>query len=64
MTIELIILLVITLVIGPQISHVPREAFKDAGPYLGALIERQLDTGAGFQEIALEVDNPLHWSER
>ena len=63
MTIELIILLFITLLIGPQISYVPREAFKEAGPYLGAHIERQLDTGAGFQEIALEVDKPLHWSE-
>ena len=63
MNIELIILIVVTLMILPGISHVPREAFKEAGPYLGGHIEKQLDTGAGFQEIALEVDEPLRWSD-
>ena len=63
MTIELIILLSITLFIGPQISQVPVDTFKEAGPHLGALIERQLDTGAGFQEKALKVKESLRWSD-
>ena len=62
MTIELIILLSITLYIGPQLSAVPADAFKEAGAYLGARIERQLDTGAGFQEKALEVDRAMRWT--
>ena len=62
MTIEMIILISITITILPRISEVPRDAFRDAGPYLGGHIERQLDTGAGFQEKALEVDEPLIWS--
>ena len=61
MTIELIILLVITLFIGPQIVATPRNTFKEAGSYLGGRIEKQLDTAAGFQEKALEVDKPLEW---
>ena len=35
MTIELIILLVITLFIGPQVVATPRDTFKNAGAYLG-----------------------------
>ena len=68
MTVEMIILLVITLFIwlpspsGGGLINIPREAFKDAGPYLGGQIEWQLDTAAGFQEKALNVDQPLNWS--
>ena len=62
MTIELIILLSITLYIGPQLSGVPVDAFKEAGAYLGSRIERQLDTGAGFQEKSLDVRKPMGWT--
>ncbi len=56
MTTELTILLTITafvvvgIFVGP--NSAPRKAFVEAGPSLGARIERQLDTGAGFQEAA------------
>ena len=65
MSTELIILLMLTAVILPGISTVPRGTFINAGPYLGARIEKQLDTGAGFQEIALDSKTqPLHWTDQ
>lgn len=66
MSTELIILLILAAFIIPGISQVPRDAFIEAGPYLGGRIEKQLDTGAGFQEIALEESKtePLRWSSK
>ena len=74
MTIELVILLTLTAFIyapGPRqqgngISGLIQTTFQEAGPYLGGRIERQLDTAAGFQEIATDdrLDNPLGWSDR
>ena len=65
MSTELIILLVLTAFILPGISTTPREAFQEAGPYLGGRIEKQLDTAAGFQKMALEESKtkPLNWSD-
>ncbi len=72
MTIEMIILIVITTFVafGPDgesgIFKTPLNTFKEAGSYLGGRIERQLDTAAGFQEKALDTANPgnrLNWSK-
>ena len=64
MTTELIILLILSLFIWPAISTTPRNTFINAGAYLGGRIERQLDTGAGFQEKAFHRrdGDPLHWT--
>ena len=73
MTIELVILLTLTAFIyapeqgqqGNGISSRIKKTFQEAGPHLGGRIERQLDTAAGFQEIAIDIDkNPLGWSGR
>ncbi len=69
MTIELVILLTLTAFIYGPITMgeggLIGKTFKSAGPHLGGRIERQLDTAAGFQEIATgNIDNPLSWSDR
>lgn len=58
MTLELIILLILNTFIfilpsNTSIFATPRNTFINAGADLGGRIERQLDTGAGFQTKAL-----------
>lgn len=50
MTIEYVLLLVVTFFfIVKGMLTVPNAAFKQSGPRLGARIEQQLETGAGFR---------------
>lgn len=55
MTTELVILLSLFVFVllgaflGPQ---GPKATFEKAGPYLGARLERQLETGSGFRELS------------
>ena len=49
MTIEYILLLVVVFGIGLKVFvSAPMDAFKNSGPKLGARVEKQLTTGAGF----------------
>jgi hypothetical protein len=49
MTIEYVLLLVVTFAIGMKIFvSAPMDAFKNSAPKLGARVEKQLNTGAGF----------------
>lgn len=51
MTIEYILLLIISFVIGLKFfMEAPRRAFRDSGPRLGARVEQHLKTGGGFQK--------------
>lgn len=61
MTTELIILLFLTGFLLTPLFNLPKDTFQNAGSYLGGRIERQLSTGAGFQEKALDADSPLEW---
>ncbi len=50
MTIEYILLLVVVFGIGLKVFvSAPMDAFKESGPRLGARVEKQLETGAGFK---------------
>lgn len=50
MTIEYILLLVVVFGIGLKVFvSAPMDAFKESAPRLGARIEKQLETGAGFK---------------
>jgi hypothetical protein len=66
MTTELVILLTTSVFIlsgafvGP--NSAPRRAFRDAAPNLGARIEHQIDTGAGFQELTKASYKPMSWT--
>ena len=66
MSTELTILLALTafILVGAFTGEnsVLRSTFFESGPNLGARIERQLDTGAGFQEKANQSFRPLVWT--
>lgn len=50
MTIEYVLLLVsMTMLVLKIMISAPTDAFKKAGPRMGARVERQLETGGGFQ---------------
>ena len=50
MTIEYILLLVVVFGIGLKVFvSAPMDAFKNSAPKLGARVEKQLETGAGFR---------------
>lgn len=50
MTVEYVLLMVCIFAIGLKFfSSAPMDAFKESGPRLGARIERQMQTGTGFQ---------------
>ncbi len=52
MTIEYVLLLISVFAIGLKtFTTAPKEAFKKAGPALGARVEKQLTTGDGFKPI-------------
>ncbi len=56
MTIEYILLLVVVFGIGLKVFvSAPMSAFKESAPRLGARVEKQLMTGAGF---------PNEWEEQ
>jgi hypothetical protein len=56
MTIEYILLLFVVFGIGLKVFvSAPMDAFKTAAPKLGARVEKQLTTGAGF---------PNEWQEQ
>lgn len=56
MTIEYILLLVVVFGIGLKVFvSAPMDAFKNSAPRLGARVEKQLTTGAGF---------PNEWEEQ
>ncbi len=49
MTIEYVLLLVVIFGIGLKVFvSAPMDAFKNSAPRLGARVEKQLTTGAGF----------------
>jgi hypothetical protein len=50
MTIEYVLLLTaMTMLVLKIFISAPTEAFRNAGPKMGARVERQLETGAGFK---------------
>lgn len=50
MTVEYVLLLVALLGFGIKaFMSAPADAFREAGPRLGARIERQISTGTGFK---------------
>ena len=50
MTIEYILLLIVVFGIGLKVFvSAPMDAFKESAPRLGARVEKQLETGAGFK---------------
>ncbi len=60
MTIEYVLLLIVVFGFGLKaFVSAPAEAFKNAGPRLGARIEQQLATGDGFKPNG----NPVGWEE-
>lgn len=66
MTTELVILLSITMFIILGAFKAPPEAFKNAGPRLGARLEIQIETAPGFQQLSRSkgLANPVHWTEK
>jgi hypothetical protein len=50
MTIEYVLLMIAVFAIGLKtFTSAPMDAFKKAGPALGARVEKQLSTGSGFK---------------
>ncbi len=50
MTIEYVLLMIAIFAVGLKtFTTAPKEAFRKAGPALGARIEKQLTTGDGFR---------------
>ena len=67
MAIETIILYVVTLfmLVGVFIGEGGIETtFQEAGPMLGAKIEKHLETGSGFTEASAGAENPVGWARR
>lgn len=61
MTIEYVLLLIAVFAIGLKtFSTAPKQAFRNAGPALGARVEKQLTSGDGFKPMPGNVR--LEWS--
>jgi hypothetical protein len=55
MTIEYVLLMVVVFGIGLKVFvSAPMDAFKNSAPKLGARVEKQLTTGAGFNNEWIE----------
>ncbi len=64
MTTELVILLTICLFVIVGIFKTPAQSFDEAGPRLGIRLEKQIETGPGFQQLSLHTKNPAIWSKK
>lgn len=69
MTTELVLLLTISgfILMGVFFNkeNGPRATFKNASPSLGARLERQIETGSGFQKLTLKYSDRenVTWSK-
>lgn len=67
MAIETIILYVVTLfiLVGVFIGDGGIETtFQEAGPFLGAKIEKHLETGSGLVQASANAENPIYWNRK
>ena len=42
----------------------PKQVFAENAPKLGARMERQIETGAGFSDATQGYANPIQWNAR
>ena len=61
MTTELVLLLTIFMFVVIGIFKTPTKTFEEAGPRLGIRIEKQIETGQGFNKKSLETPFPISW---
>jgi hypothetical protein len=63
----LIILMVLVFFLFPVFMKTgPKQVFAENAPKLGARMERQIETGAGFTNATLDrgLDNAIQWNAR
>jgi hypothetical protein len=65
MTTELVILLMLLMVVVVGVFKTPAQTFEKAGPYLGMRIEKNLETGVGFEKATQNSNNgKIQWVKK
>lgn len=64
MTTELVILLALCLFVIVGVFKTPAASFERAGPHLGMRIEKNLETGVGFEARTQSAQHPISWAKK
>lgn len=64
MTTELVILLTLFVIVIAGIFKTPTQTFEKAGPRLGMRIEKNLETGVGFESRTQHSQFPVRWIKK
>ncbi len=64
MTTELVLLLTIFMFVVIGIFKTPTKTFEEAGPRLAVRLEKQIETGSGFNKKSQNTPTPITWSKK
>lgn len=61
MTTELALLLTVFMFVVIGVFRTPTRTFEEAGPRLGLRLEKQIETGTGFNTKSQQTPRPISW---
>jgi hypothetical protein len=61
MTTELALLLSVFMFVVIGVFRTPTRTFEEAGPRLGLRLEKQMETGTGFNTKSQKTPRPISW---
>ncbi len=64
MTTELVLLLTIFMFVVIGVFKTPTKTFEEAGPRLGLRLEKQMETGTGFNKKSFNTPKPITWGPK